>query len=194
MEIEYMLAVIENDGRYSRRLAAAGYAVFPFKNNKSLSDFPFYEYFDLIVNEKSLKISRPESSVITDITEPLSATVGDILTEAINRHRDFSEDVALSYLDNNYNIYRKVLRRYYIEYGNLDKTIMPLFINKDYRSISEYLHKIKGISLNIGALRLYDFIEKLEMHLKKNIVKEEEVRLFLKYHARIIKYCKELGE
>ncbi|MCK9537219.1 MAG: hypothetical protein M0R05_06555 [Bacilli bacterium] len=190
---DYILAVIIDRGNYAQQLENLGYIVYRFNNNDSVKAFLYHDYLDVIINEvtKTAIITNTFLSFI--LTEPLEDTLTPIL-EQIPDERDFSEQLALSMLDNNHHIYYNILRRYYNEYNNLEIVLKELVQKKAYPIIKDYIHKIKGISLNIGSQKLYGLARLLEKKFKSKQVTNEDINMFIQYHRRIIKYCKQQGD
>jgi len=107
---------------------------------------------------------------------------------------DFSKARALSMLDNNIRVYANILGRYYQEYYNFGLDFLNYYNSKDHSMLRMLVHKIKGVSLNLGSKRLYDLVLKLEKKIVRKSVALEEIHLFINYHNRILKYCKEMQE
>lgn len=57
---------------------------------------------------------------------------------------------------NHRNIFDKVKDSFLESYRNYEKDYVQFTENKDLRGLENYIHSIKGISLNIGAQILYD--------------------------------------
>lgn len=74
-----------------------------------------------------------------------------------------SKELALKYLLNKESIFEKVKNSFLSSYQNHEKDYKKLFDSKDFYQLEEYVHSLKGLSLNIGAKPLYDVcVEALE--------------------------------
>lgn len=67
-----------------------------------------------------------------------------------------SVDLAMKYLMNHRNIFDKVKDSFLESYRNYEKDYSQFIENKDLRGLENYIHSVKGISLNLGAQILYD--------------------------------------
>jgi len=190
----YTIILIGNNDFLKTKLQDAKFSIKIFKNQ---DDFKIYYqdnsiYIDLILDNFSNEIRTSlngeaiscinENNIIDQITDIIKTKVKEI---------DFSQDLALSMLDNNQAIYNKLLVRYIEEYKDLEDIIMNLLVKNDYLQIREYVHKIKGISLNVGSDKLYQISRELEYKIMLNEVKEEDVKIFVYYNNRILNYSKE---
>jgi response regulator RpfG family c-di-GMP phosphodiesterase len=93
----------------------------------------------------------------------------------------------LSTVLNNDNIYLKLLRIYHEEYADLEKKVSLLLNANDLFGIESLVHKIKGISLNLGAGQVYNLSTILNRKFKENDVVIEDILTFIKYHNLVIK-------
>lgn len=93
----------------------------------------------------------------------------------------------LSMLVNNEVIYLKLLNLYKQEYNNLDNQFNELISNNDFESIDNIIHKIKGISLNLGGNDLYIYSSDLHRKFKNNEVDIHDIFRFVKYHNIFVK-------
>lgn len=180
----YIVAVTKSD--YHEILKNAGYIVYPFPDMKMLRLYPYYNYFDIIVDGLSDAAFVPGGAAV-----PLDGDIGVIGALLESAAPVLNPDFALSYLDNNLDMYRKVRARYLEEYGALEPMLMMFLRRHNYKQISYYLHKIKGSSFYIGAEKLYYLIENIEEGIKRKKTTEDDILFFLNYHRRVIAHCKE---
>lgn len=66
------------------------------------------------------------------------------------------KNVALKYLAGNENIFNKVKNSFIASYKNALSEINKMCEDHDLEELYRYVHSIKGISLNIGSMILYD--------------------------------------
>ncbi len=95
-----------------------------------------------------------------------------------------NQKLALSMLMNNQTIYYKLLKRFYEKYKDHPEILRNLFKTND-ASFYRIVHDIKGISLNLGATKLFELSdlinslyiqeEKIEEMILDNFIKEFNV-------------------
>src|SRR5690606_33290570 len=68
-----------------------------------------------------------------------------------NNFQYINQSVGLSTLCNNKKVYYRLLKRYYDEYHNVKDKINSLINKRNYQEIRMIVHKIKGISSNLGS-------------------------------------------
>lgn len=73
----------------------------------------------------------------------------------------FDRDLAFSFLNNNENIYYKMIESYFDNYKDIDDKINCAFTKNDFLELKKIIHDVKGVSLNIGSSKLYDISYKL---------------------------------
>lgn len=118
------------------------------------------------------------------------STITYCLSKITKDTKYLDEEYALSMLDNNKRIYHNLLRRYYNEYESVANVINTYISDKDYKSIRNIVHKIKGLSLNIGSKQLYEMTITLEKELDENIYNDKKVLNFIEFHNKILKEIK----
>lgn len=191
MGMDYNIVVIGGAGEVARRLEMLGYGVYCFKNARAAARFPGREFFDVFVDVKKGVVFRPDGAQF-----PIGATPEAAVKAAVSARpdeEDFSPELALRYLNGSYRLYGNVLERYRDAYGNLEEELHDLLARGDYPAIRAVIHRIKGVSLNIGSARLYHLCGLLEARLDRK-TGVEEIELFIHFHRRILKHCKKQGE
>lgn len=122
------------------------------------------------------------------LKKPISMNALDNkIREILLKYFSFNIEAGLSTLLNNKNIYFKVLETYYQENKNLSNIILSNLENNNFNEIELLVHKIKGISLNLGANYLYKLSFELNRHLKDKEYDITEIFNFIKYHNILIK-------
>jgi len=109
------------------------------------------------------------------------------IEDILSKHYTFDIYAGLSTLLNNKRIYKKLVNTYHEENKDLNQRIINHLENKEFSEIELLIHKIKGISLNLGAKRLYNLASKLNRHLKEQEYELVEIMSFVKYHNLVIK-------
>jgi len=71
-------------------------------------------------------------------------------------------DKTLIRLGNKENFYYDLLKRYYDNYSNLVNEFSDMRINKKYDDAKRFIHSLKGVTGNIGAMKLNRFIIQFE--------------------------------
>ena len=71
-------------------------------------------------------------------------------------------DKTLIRLGNKQNFYYDLLKKYYDNYSNLVDEFYNMRINKKYDEAKRFIHSLKGVTGNIGAIKLNKFIVQLE--------------------------------
>ena len=82
--------------------------------------------------------------------------------------------IALQYLANSERLFDKIKTSFLNSYQNAEEDIKKLLDERNIEELHRYVHSIKGISLNIGSMTLYDDSSALVEKLKK-----EEINLHL---------------
>lgn len=73
-------------------------------------------------------------------------------------------DRTLIRLGNKQSFYYDLLNRYYDNYNNLANEFSAMRRNKQYDEAKRFIHSIKGVTGNIGAIKLSRFITEFEKH------------------------------
>ncbi|MFY9536748.1 MAG: hypothetical protein WAQ13_00030, partial [Bacilli bacterium] len=73
------------------------------------------------------------------------------------------------------------------------ETLRGYLAGEEFPAIGAVIHKIQGVSLNIGSRKLYRFCGFLEERIAKK-PNAEDFDIFIRFHRRIIEHCKEQGE
>ncbi|HQA19968.1 MAG TPA: response regulator [Bacilli bacterium] len=110
-----------------------------------------------------------------------------------NNFQYINQSVGLSTLCNNKKVYYRLLKRYYDEYHNVKDKINSLINKRNYQEIRMIVHKIKGISSNLGSNLLYEEALKLENQITlmpKNL--NEQISNFLVLHDNVLDEIKVL--
>lgn len=110
-----------------------------------------------------------------------------------NNFQYINQSVGLLTLCNNKKVYYRLLKRYYDEYHNVKDKINSLINKRNYQEIRMIVHKIKGISSNLGSNLLYEEALKLENQITlmpKNL--NEQISNFLVLHDNVLDEIKVL--
>lgn len=78
---------------------------------------------------------------------------------------------ALKKLNNNEKLYKKILNDFYKQYNNID------FEQMEKDEFQRALHTLKGLSLNIGAVKLHKIVKELENSSDKVLIEELKIEL-----------------
>lgn len=113
--------------------------------------------------------------------------LSNVIEDLLSKHFTFDVVTGMATLLNNEKIYYKLINTYYEENKDLFKKITNSLDNNNFTEIELLVHKIKGISLNLGAKRLYNLASKLNRHLKEKDYELIEILSFIKYHNMFIK-------
>ncbi len=76
-------------------------------------------------------------------------------------------------LNNNADLLKKLLEKYYDSYADFFEQIQQAFDTRHYQQVSEMAHKIKGASRSLGINMVGDTAEQVELSLKEGIMKED---------------------
>ncbi len=82
-------------------------------------------------------------------------------------------DEVLVRLNNNSELLKKLLEKYYDTYHTYFEVIVQTFERQQYREVSELSHKIKGASRSLSINQVGDDAEQLELSLKEGLIKPE---------------------
>ena len=88
----------------------------------------------------------------------------------------FDLQSALERVNNNYQLYKKILADFYDDYHDLNSRIEKLVKENKLEKLEELIHTTKGLAGNIGAVNLYQAAEKLNLALQE----EQDFELLLK--------------
>ena len=113
----------------------------------------------------------------------LNKEVLDVLKE----NRTIDIDSGLKTLVNKEDLFLKILAIYKEEYQNLSENLTELMKNEKFDDIQKWVHKVKGVSLNIGANNLYQMIHSLHHNLKSNKIEIQEINEIIDYHNLVIR-------
>ncbi|MCF2948696.1 PAS domain S-box protein [Paraglaciecola aquimarina] len=96
---------------------------------------------------------------------------------------------ALQRLDNDPNLYQKVLVSFYCEFEFFPEKLKSLSESNDKVTLQRVVHSLKGLSRAVGAIQLFSLAEKVEKQLTQNdySVKVEELADLLQADLRRIK-------
>lgn len=90
-----------------------------------------------------------------------------------------SMEIAMRYLMGNTHIFSKIRNSFLDSYKNFEKDYLILVKNKESKNLECYIHSLKGISLNLGAYKIYDESNKVLDLLRKGVWDEDEIFMFL---------------
>lgn len=111
----------------------------------------------------------------------------DNINHIINRDMTIDIEKALSTLVNDERLYLKFLDMYYEEYANFENNVQKYISDYNYLAIRNLVHKIKGVSLNLGSDEVYRLTTLLDQKLLKKEVQIEEINYFINYHNLVLK-------
>lgn len=87
--------------------------------------------------------------------------------------------LAMEYLGNNERLFKLVSDSFLKSYVNFASLISNLFANKEHDKAYHEIHNLKGITLNLGAEKLYNVTQKLLDSIKENNVSSDVVKEYL---------------
>lgn len=91
-----------------------------------------------------------------------------------------NQKLALSMLMNNQTIYYRLLKRFYDKYKDYPDILKKLFYNNDI-NFYKTVHDVKGISLNLGASKLFELSDLINnLYVQKQEIEEKIVDNFIK--------------
>lgn len=91
-----------------------------------------------------------------------------------------NQKLALSMLMNNQTIYYRLLKRFYDKYKDYPDILKKLFYNNDI-NFYKTVHDVKGISLNLGASKLFELSDLINnLYIQKQEIVEKIVDNFIK--------------
>ena len=86
-----------------------------------------------------------------------------------------NQKLALSMLMNNQTIYYRLLKRFYDKYKDYPDSLKKLFYNNDI-NFYKTVHDVKGISLNLGASKLFELSDLINnLYIQKQEIEEKIV-------------------
>ncbi len=90
-----------------------------------------------------------------------------ISTQTVKSHILNIEE-ALNRINGNKDVYNKLLQKFIKKYSTIDSEILKLIDEKQLQLAQEKTHELKGISANLGAMKLFDTLILIENILKKD--------------------------
>lgn len=188
---EYQISVIGNPG-LKQNLEESGFRTIGFANLSEAKDYEEKHPLesDLIIFADGICRTEIGGDVLRKIGDSPETTLRMLIDSAV-KEQDFQKDLALSMLDHHEGIYHKILSRFIAEYENLDTVLLDLLAHQDLNKIREYVHKLRGISLNLGSDKYYRICKNLEEKIAAGKALPEDIRFFIRYHHRLIAYSKE---
>ncbi len=109
------------------------------------------------------------------------------IVRIINENMTVDVNKGLSMLVNNESTYIRLLKIYQEQYNDLNAKFKDCLVNDDLMGIDNIIHKIKGISLNLGGNDLYIYSSDLHQKFRKNEVEIHDIFRFVKYHNIFVK-------
>lgn len=91
---------------------------------------------------------------------------------------------ALKRAGNNYELYVELLMEFSKREDSILSNIKSAIDQCDYLEIEKILHDLKGVSANIGAVELYDYIKEFEIQVKERVNIMQIHNLFLKLQMK----------
>jgi len=79
----------------------------------------------------------------------------------------FDIENTLSKLNNSYEVYIKILKQFSHTYEDVFNTVYSLIESRDVEALQAKVHEIKGVTGNIGAMKLFDRLIVMDRFLKK---------------------------
>lgn len=195
---QYTILLIGNNHEIELLLNNSNHALISFENMIDATDYYYQNankidiIIDLIVNRILLSFNQSEIKTIEDglTASQLMDQINQIIAHDI-KNKEFSKSLALSMLDHNEIIYHKLLRRYYEENHNLSHTIYSLLDADKFFEIKILVHKIKGLSLNLGSEKLFEIAKTLNDKLELKKAERDDIIHFIRFHEHILEYIKE---
>lgn len=94
----------------------------------------------------------------------------------------FDYDIAMNYLGNNDKLFNIVASSFISSYENFEKDLISSINRNDLERVHLLIHTLKGITLNLGCVDLYEKCIIVLPFVKKNIIKKEDLeQLILVY-------------
>jgi HPt (histidine-containing phosphotransfer) domain-containing protein len=150
-------------------------------------------FCDLLLDWTGKTLSLPGGNKHSYRNESeLEALIENLLQDV--RDFDFTPQTGIAMLGGSEKLFRMTLSRYLDNYANLETEILNWVELRDFASIREAVHKIKGFSLYLGSTRLHDVAAMLEEELANGKHTNEAINYFLRLHRRISKYCQKQVE
>lgn len=100
--------------------------------------------------------------------------------------------VAMNYLMGNEVIFTKIKDSFLDSYHNFQDDQASFNASKNVKQAHFYIHSLKGISLNLGALKLYDDSNLVLEELKKGLWNQDLVDRFFQTLDKTYQELKEL--
>ena len=125
-------------------------------------------------------ITKPINSVV--LFETLVKCLFDKKTEKVENSINSTSNIRIETLDmentllrlgNKKDLYKDLLNKYVNNYSNLVKELSDLMRNKKYDETKRFIHSLKSVTGNIGAMKLNNFIIQFEKEYESY---DEEVR------------------
>ena len=88
--------------------------------------------------------------------------------------------IAMQYLMGNESIYNKIKNSFLISNSNYINRYIEIIDSNNIDEAYSYIHSIKGISLNLGAEKLFDSCNVVLEELKKGLWKKDLIEDFFK--------------
>jgi CheY-like chemotaxis protein/HPt (histidine-containing phosphotransfer) domain-containing protein len=135
-------------------------------------------YHSELTSQTGTKMSNP----VPVVNPPLPEVTGDW----IDHLKGFDTAYALRQINGNRDLYRKVIRFFYEQYGQFAEKVEQACQKNDYPEVKNILHSIKGSLGNLGALELRDCVIRFETAIKNQdtdqypVLLEEFMRIFAK--------------
>ena len=123
-------------------------------------------------------------------------SAGQMENNPFNNLSIISLSEVLPRINNNTELLKKLLEKYYETYADHFVLIQNAYDDKNYRQVSDLAHKIKGAARSLGIEAVAEDAEKLEFFLKDGMLisKEKCLELMLQLKNTLIETMSELSD
>lgn len=92
-------------------------------------------------------------------------------------------ELGLKYVGDCKSIYERLIDSFLNDYKNFFETLKEKYKNKEFENVKKMIHSLKGITLNLGAKRLYE--ASLKYEVDSNFF-DEYIDVFLNSYQELI--------
>lgn len=142
--------------------------------------------FDLVVDKTRNMITDSDLAPLSRYPDTITGAQLRLLITRLVAQLYFSPQTALATLDNNKNVFKRLLKRYY----NENREFESIMAHR-HDEIAMYVHKVKGLSLNIGSRRLYLVAKAVYEKLDLTEAQDADIEYFTAAHRYVLSLIKE---